>query len=78
MATFLYRFAGKPSAPLGSASFTDVVKGKFYDKPIGWLVKEGLTTGTSPGKFSPDRTLTRGEMATFLYRFSGDLRCADL
>jgi predicted enzyme related to lactoylglutathione lyase len=78
MATFLWRYAGKPAGSLGSAKFVDVTVGRFYDAAIGWLVDEELTTGTTPTTFEPDRTLTRGEMATFLFRFSGDVRCAAL
>ena len=78
MATFLWRYAGEPAGSLGSATFGDVAAGRFYDMAIGWLVDEALTTGTTPTTFEPDRTLTRGEMATFLFRFSGDVRCGDL
>jgi hypothetical protein len=71
-ATFLWRFAGEPAAPLGSATFTDVTPGRFYDRPIGWLLQDAITTGTTPTTFDPDRTLTRGELATFLWRFADE------
>ncbi|MEZ5165555.1 MAG: hypothetical protein R2695_03340 [Acidimicrobiales bacterium] len=29
-----------------------------------------ITTGTSPTKFSPDATLTRAQIATFLWRLA--------
>ncbi|MEZ5168884.1 MAG: S-layer homology domain-containing protein [Acidimicrobiales bacterium] len=32
---------------------------------VAWMVSEGITTGTSPSTFSPDRMVTRGELATF-------------
>jgi len=31
----------------------------------------GITTGTSPTTFSPNRPVTRGEVATFLWRSTG-------
>ena len=51
--------------------FTDVREGSFYDIAVGWLLEAGITSGTGSGRFSPSRTVTRGEMATFLWRFAG-------
>jgi hypothetical protein len=75
LATFLYRRADKPAAPLGSATFTDVDPARYYDTAVGWLFAEGLTTGTTPTTYEPERILFRGEMATFMYRLSGVVRC---
>ena len=71
-ATFLWRYAGKPAGPAGSAVFGDVIAGSFYDKPVGWMAANQITTGTTPSTFDPDRSITRGEIATFLWRFSGE------
>lgn len=68
-ATFLWRLAGEPGG--GAHQFTDVAPGAFYDHAIGWMRAEGITTGTSPTRFSPGRALTRAEFATFLHRFEG-------
>ena len=35
-------------------------------------------TGTGPATFSPDDAVTRGQAATFLYRYYGIVDCADL
>jgi hypothetical protein len=51
--------------------FTDVANGVFYECAVAWLVRSGITAGTSPGKYSPNATLTRGQMALFLYRVAG-------
>ncbi|MEZ5246768.1 MAG: S-layer homology domain-containing protein [Acidimicrobiales bacterium] len=75
LATFLWRLAGEPDAALGSATFGDVAVGKFYDQAVGWMFAEGITTGTSPTTFDPERALNRGEMATFLFRYVGDTDC---
>jgi len=75
LATFLWRLAGEPAGPLGSATFDDVPIGKFYDKAVGWLFAEGITTGTSATTFDPERPLTRGELATFLFRYVGHTAC---
>ena len=57
------------SLPLGSERFTDVPTGHWADEAIGWAVAQGITTGTSETTFSPNGTLTRAEMLTFLYRY---------
>ena len=38
---------------------------------MSWLFAEGITTGTSATEFSPGDPVTRGQMATFLYRYQG-------
>jgi hypothetical protein len=55
------------------AGFGDVPEGAFYAAPVQWMDDEEITTGTSPGCFSPSRSVTRGEFATFLWRASGSL-----
>ena len=38
--------------------------------PVLWLLANQVTTGTSDTTFDPDRNVTRGEFATFLWRHS--------
>ncbi|MEM9520828.1 MAG: S-layer homology domain-containing protein [Actinomycetota bacterium] len=71
MAAFLHRYNGSPSgAPI--SNFVDVPRGRFDALAIDWLAQQGITTGTSPGRFSPDDVVTRGQMATFLWRMEGE------
>ena len=51
--------------------FTDVPEGAYYYDPVYWAVANGVTDGTSETEFSPGRTVTRGEMVTFLWRAAG-------
>ena len=68
VATFLHRALGKPS-PAGDASaFRDLRAGAFYLKAVAWAVGAGVTKGTDSSHFAPDRSCTRGEIVTFLYR----------
>lgn len=67
MAVFLHRAAGEPT-PSGPHHFGDVPTGSYYDGAAAWLVGAGITTGTSPGRYSPNRAITRGQMAVFLHR----------
>ena len=53
------------------SGFSDVPTGKYYSKPIDWLVAKGITNGTAPGIYSPTQVVTRGQMATFLWRYAG-------
>ena len=66
---FLWRANGSP-APKGSKNpFTDVKKSDFYYKAVLWAVENGITSGTSQTTFGPNSPCTRGQIATFLYRY---------
>ncbi|MCL2842606.1 MAG: S-layer homology domain-containing protein [Oscillospiraceae bacterium] len=52
-----------------SRAFTDVIPGRFYAPFVEWAYYMDVTTGTGYGRFSPDTTITRQEMATLLYRY---------
>lgn len=69
VAAFLHRLAGSPDAP-APTQFTDVIA-PWQITPVGWMVQVGITTGTSPTTFSPESQVTRGQIATFLYRYEG-------
>ena len=66
--TFQWRANGQPEPKTGTNPFTDVKFDAYYYKPVLWAVEQGITNGTSPDKFSPDKTCTRGQIVTFLYR----------
>lgn len=51
--------------------FSDVPTGSYFDVAVSWLVSAGITTGTSPGKFSPSQSVTRAQMAAFLWGNEG-------
>ncbi|MEQ8841133.1 MAG: S-layer homology domain-containing protein [Acidimicrobiales bacterium] len=53
----------------GNMVFDDVPPAKYYTTAVGWLAHKGITTGTAPRRFSPFDPVTRGQMATFLWRF---------
>ncbi len=50
-------------------TFTDVDSSKWYADYIGWAEKSGVFTGTSATTFSPERQITRAEVATALSRY---------
>ena len=71
MVTFLWRAAGKPEPTSHINPFTDVKADSYYYKAVLWAVENGITKGTSDTTFSPNATCTRGQTATFLYRYAG-------
>lgn len=48
--------------------FTDVKKSDWFAGYVGALLENGITTGTTPTTYSPNRSVTRGQLATFIYR----------
>ncbi len=52
-------------------SFEDVDSGKYYFKPVYWALDNHITVGTSKTTFSPEKTCTRCQIVTFLYRWKG-------
>jgi hypothetical protein len=70
MAVILWRYMGSP-APQVDSGFTDVPPGIWYSAAVDWMAETNLTTGTAPGRFSPQQIVTRGEAVTFLWRLAG-------
>ena len=68
--TFLHRSAGSPKVS-GACNFSDVSAGSFCHDAVIWASSEGITKGTSAGRFSPNEGCTRAQVVTFLYRASG-------
>ena len=68
MVTMLWRAAGSPAAQSGTA-FQDVAAGSYYAQAVAWAVEGGITAGVGGGRFDPNSTCTRGQIATFLYRY---------
>ena len=68
MVTMLYRAAGSPEVE-GASVFTDISADSYYAKAAAWAAKNGITAGVGNGRFEPNGTCTRGQIATFLYRY---------
>ena len=66
--TMLWRAIGQPAAASG-ASFADVPADSYYAQAVAWAIENGITAGVGNGKFDPDAACTRGQIATFLYRY---------
>jgi len=70
MAQFLWRFKGLPAAMVSTA-FDDVPADASYGPAVDWLAENGITLGCTPTSYCPDGTVTRAEMAAFLWRLEG-------
>ena len=68
MVTMLWRVMGQPAAG-SAANFTDVPADAYYAQAVSWAVENGITAGVGNGRFDPNSTCTRGQIATFLYRY---------
>ena len=67
MVTMLWRAVGQPTAG-GTANFTDVPTDSYYAQAVAWAVENGITAGVGGGRFDPNSTCTRAQIATFLHR----------
>ena len=71
LVAILYRAAGTPSVSGTSNPFTDVKSSVYYYNAVLWAYKNGVVTGTSADKFSPNANVTREQIAAILYRYMG-------
>ena len=69
--TFLWRAMGSPEPTTTVNPFTDVDESAYYYQSVLWAVEQGVTKGTSDTTFSPNATVIRGQIVTFLYRAAG-------
>ena len=67
MVTMLWRTMGQPAAASG-ASFADVPADSYYAQAVAWAIENGITAGVGGGRFDPNSTCTRAQIATFLWR----------
>lgn len=54
-------------------NFSDVAKGKWYNRAISTLANAGIIKGDPAGTYRPDDPITRAEMAAIIARF-GDFK----
>lgn len=57
-----------PVGVLASHQFSDVPNSNPYHNDVDALVDSGVTSGCGGGKYCPDKSVTRGEMAAFMNR----------
>lgn len=69
LVTVLHRMESEPEAD--PAAFLDVGSGKYYSKAVAWAAANGIVAGYGNGNFGPEDAITREQLATILWRYSG-------
>ena len=65
-----------PASSAGAvAGYGDVAEGRYFTDPVQWSV-DGDVTGLDGACFEPDRLVSRGEMAVWLWNMEGQLHAA--
>lgn len=54
-----------------ASAFSDVTADRFFFEAVEWGVENGIVNGMPDGTFQPDRSATRAEVVTFLWRAAG-------
>ena len=54
-----------------TSKFSDVKKGAYYYSAVNWAVENGIIGGYSNGKFGVGDNITREQVCTILYRYTG-------
>ena len=67
--TFLWRANGCPLPLNQKTAFVDVSTEAYYYNAVLWAYEQGITTGVNDTHFAPDKTCTRGQVVTFLWRY---------
>lgn len=71
MAVFMWKMMGQPQAP-ASCQFTDEAQiSQAFRQATCWLKANSITNPDGQGRFNPRNTVTRGQMAAFLWRLAG-------
>ncbi len=70
MAQFMWRSRGQP-VPTTTAPFEDVAAEATYATAVDWLAEQQITLGCTTTTYCPEGTVTRAEMAAFLWRLEG-------
>ena len=68
--TILWRLEGSPIVG-GPLEYDDVKAEDWYSESVRWADSVGVVTGYGNGKFGPNDTITREQMATMLWRYAG-------
>ena len=68
MVQVLFNLAGKPES--GAASFGDVAYGAWYYDAVAWAANNEIVSGVGGGRFDPDSSITREQMAVILYNYT--------
>jgi len=67
LVTVLWRYEGSPKA--GASDFRDLTA-DWYKDAVAWAAANGIVNGVGNGRFDPNGSITREQMAAILYRYA--------
>ncbi len=76
LAQILYNMAGRPVVKAGSR-FADVAADSWCADAVAWAAAQGIIDGYGEGRFGPDDSITREQMAAMLWRYAGSPAATD-
>ncbi|MCI8440196.1 MAG: hypothetical protein HFF73_11910 [Oscillospiraceae bacterium] len=76
LAQILYNMAGRPVVKAGSR-FADVAADSWCADAVAWAAAQGIIDGYGDGRFGPDDSITREQMAAMLWRYAGSPAATD-
>ena len=65
-------FTRRHDLPCLHEGFNDVAPNAHYAEAVRWVAAEGIVEGLRPDLFGPEKTVSRGQFSTFLWRYSGE------
>ena len=69
---FIWRMAGKPEPYSWVKNpFSDITPAHPHYKAVMWAYQNGVAKGFSDGTYGVDKPCTRGQIMTFIWRYSG-------
>lgn len=82
LVTVMWRAEGQPAVSesaenSGVSVFEDITADSWYENAVAWAVENGIVKGTSDKTFSPDKNITRQEIAAILHRYA-EFKGADI
>ena len=69
LVAILYRLENEPDNSYASL-FRDVASGLWYSDAVAWAYNNGIVSGYGDGRFGPNDSITREQMALMLYNYA--------
>ena len=67
--TVLWRLEGSPAAKEEGQAFSDLPESHWAYRAGAWAKEQGIATGYAGGRFDPGGSVTREQLAAFLFRY---------
>jgi len=70
LAQILFNAEGKPAGS-AAANFSDVGSGDWFADAVAWAAAQNIVSGYGNGRFGPNDSITREQLAVMLWRYAG-------